>query len=113
MGTALFVLLWWLALFGWWIVFAGTNDGPKLIAGACAALLAALLVAWLRRQGLFRALNVPWKVVREIGAVFGAVALHLAGQRHLSSRYRAFDSPSADADSEQPVTRPSELRPRG
>jgi hypothetical protein len=113
MRTALFVLLWWLALFGWWIVLAGTSDGTKLIAGACAALLVALLVALLRRRGLFSALNVPWKVVREIGGVFGAVALHLAGQRHLSSRYRAFDSPSADADSEQPVTRPSELRPRG
>ena len=113
MGTALFVLLWWLALFGWSLVIAGTNDGLKVIAGAGAALLAALLVAWLRRRGLLKALDVPWRVVRELGGVFGAVALHLAGQRHLSSRYRAFDSPSADADSEQPVTRPSELRPRG
>jgi hypothetical protein len=113
MSTARFVLLWWLALFGWWIVLAGTNDGPKLIAGACAALLAALLVALLRRQGFLKALDVPWKVVREIGAVFGALALHVAGQRHLSSRYRSFDSPSADADSEEPVTRPSGPRPRG
>ncbi len=111
MGTSLFVLLWWIALFGWWIVLVGTNDGLALIAGACVALLTALVVALLRRRGLLKALNVPWKVVREIGAVFGAVALHLAGQRHLSSRYRAFDSPPADA--EKPVTRPSELRPRG
>jgi hypothetical protein len=113
MGTALFVLLWWLALFGWWIVLAGTSDAVKLVAGACVALLAALLVAFLRRRGLFKALSGPGKVAREIGAVFGAVALHLAGQRHLSSRYPAFDSPPADADSEEPVTRPSELRPRG
>ena len=110
MGTALFVLLWWLALFGWWIVLVGTNAGLELLAGACVALLVALLAAGLRHRfeahPLAKALKVPWKIVREIGAVFGALALHLVGQRHLSSRYRAFDSPPADLDPEEPVTRP-------
>jgi Na+/H+ ion antiporter subunit len=108
MGTALFVLLWWLALFGWWLVLVGTNAGLELIAGACAALLGALLAAALRRRGLLRfrfearsfakTLRVPWKVVYELGVVFWALALHLLGQRHLSSRYRAFDFPAGGND---------------
>jgi hypothetical protein len=73
MGTALFVQLWWLALFGWWVVLVGTNAGLELIAGACAALIAALLAAALWRLGLLRyrfearklakTLKVPWRVV--------------------------------------------------
>ena len=108
MGTALFVLLWWLALFGWWIVLVGTNSGLELIAGACAGLLGALLAVALRRQGLLRfrfearwlakALKVPWRVVYEMGAVFWALALHLVGLRRLSGRYRAFDFPAGGDD---------------
>jgi hypothetical protein len=108
MGTALFVLLWWLALFGWWVVLVGTNAGLELIAGACAALLAALLAAALWRLGLLRyrfearwlakTLKVPWRVVYEIGVVFWALALHMAGLRRLSSRYRAFDFPAGRND---------------
>lgn len=108
MGTALFVLLWWLALFGWWIVLVGANAGLELLAGACAALLAALLAAALRRQGLLRyrfearwivkTLKVPWKVVYELGVVFWALALHLVGLRRLSSRYRAFGFPAGRDD---------------
>lgn len=110
MGTALFVLLWWLALFGWWIVLVGTNAGLELLAGACASLLGALLAAALRRRGLLRYrfearwlakwLKVPWKVVYELSVVFWALALHLLGQRHLSSRYRAFDFPAGGDDPE-------------
>jgi hypothetical protein len=108
MGTALFVLLWWLALFGWWVVLVGTNAGLELIAGACAALVGALLAFGLRRQGLLRyrfegrwlakTLKVPWRVLYEIGAVFWALALHLVGLRRLSSRYRAFDFPAGGND---------------
>jgi hypothetical protein len=108
MGTALFVLLWWLALFGWWLALVGTNAGLELIAGAGAALLGALLAAALRRRGLLRyrfearwlakALKMPWKVACEMGVVFSALALHLLGQRHLSSRYRAFDFPAGGND---------------
>ena len=108
MGTALFVLLWWLALFGWWIVLVGTNAGLELIAAACAALVGALLALALRRQGLLRfrfegrslakVLKVPWRVVYELGAVFWALSLHHVGLRRLSSRYRAFDFPAGSDD---------------
>ena len=109
MGTALFVLLWWLALFGWWIVLVGTNAGPELLAGACAAALAALLALVLRRHGLLsyrlrarrpaRVLKVPWRVIYECGVVLGALAMHLAGLRRLNSRYRAFDLPAGGGNS--------------
>jgi hypothetical protein len=107
-GTALFVLLWWLALFGWWVVVVGTNAGLELLAAACAALLGALLALAIRRAGLLRyrfearwlakTLKVPWKVVQEIGLVFWALALHLVGLRRVSSRYRAFDFPAGGND---------------
>jgi hypothetical protein len=107
-ATARFVLLWWIALFGWWIVLVGTNVGLELLAGACAALLAVLLAAALRHQRLLRfrfearwlakTLTVPWNVVRELGIVFWALALHLAGVRHVRSAYRAFPFPTGGQD---------------
>ena len=108
MRTVLFVLLWWAALFGWWIVLTGTNAGLEEIAAAAAALLGALLALALRRLGLLRyrfegrwlakALKVPFKIVQEIGVVFWALALHMAGQRRLSGRYRAFAFPAGGDD---------------
>ena len=108
MRTALFVLLWWAALFGWWIVLTGTNAGLEELAAACAALLAALVAVGLRRLGLLRyrfearwllkALKVPYKVVEEIGIVFWALLLHMAGLRRMSSRYRAFEFPAGGDD---------------
>jgi len=107
-GTALFVLLWWIALFGWWIVLVGTNAGLELVAGACAAVLAALLAAGLRRQRLLRfrfeprwlakTLKVPWTVIRELGVVFWALALHLIGVRRIRSAYRTLPFPTGGAD---------------
>jgi hypothetical protein len=107
-GTALFVVLWWLALFGWWVVVMGTNAGLELLAAACAALLGALLALAIRHTGLLRSrfearwlaktLKVPWKVVRELAVVFWALALHLAGRRRVSSRYRTFDFPAGGDD---------------
>ncbi len=108
MRTVLFVLLWWAALFGWWVVLTGTNAGLEEIAAAAAALLCALLALALRRLGLLRyrfearwlvkTLKVPLKIVREIGVVFWALALHMAGQRRLSGRYRAFEFPAGGDD---------------
>lgn len=107
-GTVLFVLLWWVALFGWWLVLVGTNAGLELVAGACAALLGASLAAAVRRRGLLRyrfeprwlrkTLRTPWKVVRELAIVFWALALHMAGLRRMSSYYRAFDFPTGGDD---------------
>lgn len=86
----------------------GTNAGLELLAAACAALLGALLALAIRRAGLLRyrfearwlakTLKVPWRVVREIGLVFWALALHLVGLRRVSSRYRAFDFPAGGND---------------
>ena len=108
LGTALFVLLWWLALFCWWVVLVGTNAGLELIAAGCAAFLAALLAVGLRRRELLRyrfearwlvkVLKVPWKVAQEVGIVFWALGLHLVGIRRVSSGYRAFDFPAGRDD---------------
>jgi hypothetical protein len=108
MATALFLLLWWLALFGWWVVLVGTNAGLELIAGACAAALGALLAYGIRRAGLLRfrfegaslmkALKGPLKIPKELGVVLWALVLHLAGVRHVSSRYRAFLFPAGGDD---------------
>ena len=70
MGTALFVLLWWLALFGWWIVLVGTNAGLELIAGACAALLGALLaLALLALRAGLDPRTLPAVALAAIGGV--------------------------------------------
>lgn len=108
MGTAVFVLLWWVALFGWWVVLVGTNAGSELVAAAVAALLAALLAAALRRQRLLsfrfearwlaKTLKVPWNVLRELAVVFRALALDLVGARRVSSRYRALPFPAGRQD---------------
>lgn len=111
LGTAVFALLWWLALFGWWVVVVGTSSRVELAAGGCAALLGALLAVGVRGRGLLRsrfrtrwlakALKIPWKVVQEIVLVFWALALNLAGLRRVSSRYRAFDFPRRVDDPER------------
>jgi hypothetical protein len=106
-GTARFVLLWWAALFGWWIVLVGTNAGLELLAAACGALLAALLAAGIRSQRLLRfrfegrwlakLTGAPWSVVRELGIVFWALARDLSGRR-VRSAYRALAFPTGRAD---------------
>jgi hypothetical protein len=108
MATALFVLLWWAALFGWWVVMVGTNAGVELVAAACGAVLAAFLAAALRRQGLlayrFEAAwlaSTPralWKVVQELLVVLWSLVLHLLGVRRLSGTYRAFPFPAGGDD---------------
>jgi hypothetical protein len=108
MRTARFTVLWWLALFGWWVLLVGTNAGLELIAAACAAALGTLLALGLRRQGLLRFAfeprrlaqlrRVPWKLARELGVVFSDLALHLARIRRVRSAYRAFPFPAGGAD---------------
>jgi len=94
------VVLWWLALFGWWVVVMGTHAGLELVAAACAALLGALLALALRGAGL----KLPWKIAHELGIVLWALALNLAGLRRLSCRYRAFELPAdGEADARRRV----------
>ena len=82
MGTAIFVLLWWIALFGWWILLVGTNAGLELLAGACAASLATVLAAGaaparaaelpLPRAVACHGAEGSWRVLYECGVVFAA-----------------------------------------
>lgn len=107
MRTARFVVLWWLALGGWWILLVGTNSGLELIAGACAAVLGTGLALGVRKRllhfrfesrWLARTLKEPYKIVRELAVVLWALALHLARVRPVASVYRAFSFPAGRAD---------------
>jgi hypothetical protein len=105
---ALVLGAWWLSLAGWWVLLVGTNAGIELVAGASAATLGTALVAGLRRQRLLRfglepvwlakTLRVPWHVVRELGIVAWALALHLARVRPVRSAYHAFAFPTGGSD---------------
>jgi hypothetical protein len=112
--AAAFVLVWWVALFGWWVVLAGTDSALELAAAACAAFVVSVIAFGLRRRREARRLapmlGVPWKVAREVGAIFWALALQMAGQRERSSRYRAFD---LAASGEAPPRRSTEPAPVG
>jgi hypothetical protein len=106
--TFRFVALWWLALFGWWVVLVGTNAGFELVAAGCAALVAALLAVGLRRQRLLRyrfepswlakTLKGPWKIVQELAVLVWALVLHLTGVRRVASAYRAIAFPAGGDD---------------
>ena len=108
MKTVRFLLLWWLALGGWWILLVGTNAGLEEIAAACAAGIGALFAFGMRQQRLLRfrfeprwlakTLKVPWKVVEELAIVLWALALHVTGARPVRSAYRAFPFPAGRAD---------------
>ena len=108
MKTVRFVVLWCVALVGWWVLLVGTNSGLELIAGACAAAVCTLFALGVRRQRLLafrfesrwlvRALKVPWKVVRELGIVLWALALDLARIRAVRSTYRAIPFPTGRQD---------------
>jgi hypothetical protein len=107
--TLRFVVLWWLALAGWWILLVGTNAGLEEVAGACAAGLGTAFAVVLRRRQLLRfrfeaawlvkALLSLWKIVRELGVVTWALALHVTRARPVASAYRAIPFPAGRANS--------------
>lgn len=107
MRTLRFLVLWWLALCGWWVLLVGTNSGLELIAGACAATLGTALALGVRErllrfrfesQWLAKTLRAPWRVVQELVVVTWALLLHLAGVQPVRSAYRAFSWPAGRAD---------------
>ena len=108
MKTLRFVVLWWLALFGWWVLVVGTNSGLELIAGAWAGAVCTVFALGVRQQRLLafrfeprwlaRTLKVPWNVVRELGIVLWALALDLARVRPVRSAYRAIPFPAGRQD---------------
>jgi multisubunit Na+/H+ antiporter MnhE subunit len=91
--------LWWLALFGLWVVMEGTNEAMELAAGAGAAALAASLLELVRRQGLLRlapdiaavasAARLPTRILREFWILSVSLALELAGIRRIRSAWVA------------------------
>jgi multisubunit Na+/H+ antiporter MnhE subunit len=75
--------LWWLALFGFWVLLVGTDARLELVGGACATLLAVVLqwgagraaaydVRFPRRK-LMVLVRVPWDVIVEFGIVLLAL----------------------------------------
>ena len=108
MRTLHFVVLWWAALGGWWILLVGTNAGLELVAAACAATICLAVAFGLRRERLLRfrfesrwlarALKAPWQIVRELAVVVRALALDLARVRRVGSAYRAIPFPAGRAD---------------
>ena len=87
--------LWWLVLFGLWVVMQGTNEAMELAAGAGAAALAATLAEITRRQGLLTfapdaaAGRIPWQMFRELWILASALVLDLTGIRRVRSAWVA------------------------
>jgi hypothetical protein len=108
MRAVRFAAPWWLALAAWWVLLVGTNSWLELVAAACAATLGTALAFGIHRRRLLRFsfelrrlarnLIAPWKVVRELGVVMWALALHLARVRPVRSAYRAFFFPAGRSD---------------
>jgi hypothetical protein len=91
--------LWWLTLFGLWIVMQGSSDGLELAAGAGAAALGSTLLELVRRRRLLRfapdaaavatAARIPWHILREFWILTTALVLDLTGIRRIRSAWVA------------------------
>ncbi|MGN6431517.1 MAG: Na+/H+ antiporter subunit E [Gaiellaceae bacterium] len=107
MTTARSWVLWWLVLFGLWIVIEGTNEAMELAAGAGAAAVAATLAEALRRQGLLAfapgprwllgSYRLPHRLLYEFALVTWAVVPRLRG-RPSRGRWSASPFPEVGAD---------------
>jgi hypothetical protein len=91
--------LWWLALFGLWVVMEGTNEAMELAAGGGAAALGATLLELVRRRDLLRlapdiaaiasAARLPKQILREFWILTVSLVLELAGFRRIRSAWVA------------------------
>jgi hypothetical protein len=100
--------LWWLVLFGLWVVMDGTNEAMELAGGAGGAAFGATLLELMRRRGLLRfapdaaaiasSVRIPWQILRELWILTAALALDVTGIRHIRSAWVAvpFDSGGDD-----------------
>jgi hypothetical protein len=101
-------ILWWLVLFGLWVVMEGTNEAMELAAGGGAAALGAALLELVRRQGLLRlapgvaaiapAARLPVQILREFWILTVSLALDLAGVRRVRSAWVAVPFESGGDD---------------
>jgi hypothetical protein len=101
--------LWWLVLFGLWVVMEGTNEAMELAAGAGAAALGAALLEVVRRQGLLRfapgiaaiapAARLPAQILREFWILTVSLALDLARVRRVRSAWVAVPFEAGRRDS--------------
>jgi multisubunit Na+/H+ antiporter MnhE subunit len=101
--------LWWLVLFGLWVVMQGALEAMELAAGAGAAALGASLLELIRRQGLLRfapgaaaiasAVRVPGQLLRELSILTTRLALHVTRIRPVRSAWVAvpFEAGGDDA----------------
>jgi multisubunit Na+/H+ antiporter MnhE subunit len=71
------LVLWWLALWGLWLLYVGQHHFQEVVAGAIAAAASVGVVAGTRGMGRFRPLRrdlarawrLPWHVVRDFGVI--------------------------------------------
>jgi multisubunit Na+/H+ antiporter MnhE subunit len=93
--------LWWVGLFGFWLLLVGTSESLELVAGACAAALGAGLAEGIRSRvpfdaGLFAgAWRVPWRILRDFALLTWALALHVTGRRPVRSAWVEVPVPRA------------------
>ncbi|HEX6701884.1 MAG TPA: Na+/H+ antiporter subunit E [Gaiellaceae bacterium] len=101
MRTAIRLALWWLVLWGVWLLYAGQHHTQEVVAGAIAAALSTGVAAALGRRRryrldrreLARAWALPWHVVRD----FGVISLALLRGRP-QGRWETVDFPAGSAD---------------
>jgi hypothetical protein len=97
--------LWWLALFGLWVVMQGTNEKMELAAGAAAAVAGATFAELARRQRLFgiapgvkafaKVGRVVWRVFYEYAVITWALVLDLLRVKRVRSAWAAPPFPPA------------------
>jgi hypothetical protein len=100
--------LWWLVLFGLWVVMEGNSEQMELAAGGGAAAVGATFAELARRQGLlafapdarliWKALAVPSRVLYEFGLVTRVLLLVLVRLRTVQSRWVAIPFPAGSDD---------------
>jgi multisubunit Na+/H+ antiporter MnhE subunit len=93
--------LWWLGLFGFWLLLVGTSESLELVAGVCAAALGAALAEGIRSKlpfdaGLLSgAWRIPWWIFRDFALLTWALVLHVIGRRPVRSAWSEVPFPRA------------------
>jgi multisubunit Na+/H+ antiporter MnhE subunit len=80
MRTVFWLVVWWLVLFGLWMLYVGQTTAENAVAGAIAAAVAVGFAAVLARLGLSRfavdvgslvraATPLPWRLLRDFALI--------------------------------------------